>query len=509
MIHIVGLGPGAVDNLTLGAYRQLTRRDCAIRLRTGRHDVAEYLRQEGVDLATYDHFYQQGEDFEHVYRCIAADVIALALSGRQVVYAVPGNPWVAEKTVSLICDLARRQAIAVEVMHGMSSLEAVYGELGLDPSSGITVQDALDGEGLRLDPRTPTLIAQVYNRFVAADLKLTLLEHYPPEHPVTVVTEAGTPRSRKATIPLHDLDRREYGHAEMVFLPACSLPASPGQRLQELVDIMARLRDDGGCPWDQEQTHQSLRPFLIEETYEVLDALDADDQVKLAEELGDLMLQIVFHAQIAAEEGAFTLSDPLSLICEKLVRRHPHVFADVKVSGSRDVLANWRQIKQGEREQNGPAPGNILDTVPRTFPALLEAAKVQSRAREVGFDWPDISGPVHKVREELDELLQAVDHGTSRDTLEELGDLLFAVVNVARFVEAEPENALRLATGKFRRRFARMIRLAEERGQDMSRSTLAELDDLWDATKEKPKAIAGDTEALAEESKAPNLPKEV
>lgn len=484
MIHIVGLGPGDPDHLTLGVHRQLTRPDCAVRLRTGRHDVADYLTGQGVDFATYDHFYQQGEDFERVYRDIAADVVALAASGRQVVYGVPGNPWVAEQTVGLICDLARRQSIPVQVLPSLSSLEAVYGGLGLDPSSGMVVLDALDG-AMRIEPHAPTLITQVYSRYVAADLKLTLLEHYPPEHSVTVVTEAGTARESRATLPLHELDRREYGHAEMIYLPAHAAPPGPGKRLEELVDIMARLRDDGGCPWDQEQTHQSLRPYLIEETYEVLDALDADDPAKLAEELGDLLLQIVFHAQIASEEGTFSLGDSIRLICEKLIRRHPHVFADVMVSGSGEVLANWRQIKQGEREQNGSCPGNILDTVPRTFPALLEAAKVQSRAREVGFDWPDISGPVEKVREELDELLQALNHGAPGDTLEELGDLLFAVVNVARFVGAEPENALRLATGKFRSRFAQVSDLAAQRGLDMKGATLAQLDELWDETKEK------------------------
>jgi tetrapyrrole methylase family protein/MazG family protein len=447
--------------------------------------VADYLRLAGVEFATYDHFYQQGEDFARVYADIAEDVLSLAASGQPVVYAVPGNPWVAEKTVDLICKLARERHLAVEVLHGMSSLEAVYGELGLDPTAGLAVLDALDGSDMQLNPGLPTLIAQVYNRFVAADLKLTLLEHYSPDHPVSVVTDAGTESVRQVTLPLHELDRREYGHAEMVYLPGFSAPPGPGLRLEELAGIMERLRDDGGCPWDQEQTHQSLRPYLIEETYEVLDALDAEDPAKLAEELGDLMLQIVFHAQIAAENGSFTLADPLRLICEKLVRRHPHVFADVMVSGSGEVLANWRQIKQGEREKDGSCPGNILDTVPRAFPALLEAAKVQARAREVGFDWPDMEGPLQKVREELAELLQAVAEKDAAGILEELGDLLFAVVNVSRFAGVEPENALRLATGKFRRRFAQVTDLAAQRGIDMNEATLAELDVLWDEAKEK------------------------
>lgn len=251
--------------------------------------------------------------------------------------------------------------------------------------------------------------------------------------------------------------------------------------LRELVDIMARLRAADGCPWDREQDHGTLKPYLLEEAYEVLEAIDEGAGPKLAEELGDLLLQIVFHAQVAAEDGSFTIDDVTGSICRKLRHRHPHVFADVQVRDSAEVVDNWEQIKRGEPLNEGRV--SALDGVPAALPALHRATKIQKRAAKVGFDWDDASGPTEKVEEELAEVQEARAGGHTARIAEEIGDLLFAVVNLARLLGVDSEDALRVATGRFDARFRAMEDLAREQGIRMGEKTLEELDELWDAVK--------------------------
>jgi len=253
----------------------------------------------------------------------------------------------------------------------------------------------------------------------------------------------------------------------------------------DLVGIMARLRAEGGCPWDREQDHQSLKPYLLEEAYEVLEALDHGSAEKLCDELGDLLLQIVFHAQIATEGKGFTIRDVAARICEKLRRRHPHVFAEVQVRDSNEVVRNWEAIKRAEPPNADRA--SAVDGVPAALPALLRATKVQKRAAKVGFDWDDARGPADKVREELGEVEQAVAEGDRARVAEEIGDLLFAVVNVARLLEVDSEDALRTAVTRFARRFRAMEQMAEAEGLELKRMTLAEMDELWGRAKGVPR----------------------
>ncbi len=255
------------------------------------------------------------------------------------------------------------------------------------------------------------------------------------------------------------------------------------EEFDRLVEIMARLRGPGGCPWDREQTHQSLKRYFLEEVYEALDAIDAGDWGRLAEELGDVILQVVFHAQLAREAGRFDIRDSLRLICEKLVRRHPHVFGNVKVSGPEEVLDNWEHIKRAERAPDGRA--SVLDGVPKAMPALLRAMTIQKKAARIGFDWPDVSGVWEKVAEELRELREAAEAGDEARVREELGDLLFSVVNLARFLQVDAEDALQAATRRFEERFRRMEAQAAERGLDMREMSLEELDELWEEAKQQ------------------------
>lgn len=257
---------------------------------------------------------------------------------------------------------------------------------------------------------------------------------------------------------------------------------------EDLVKIVALLRSENGCPWDKEQDHKSIRRNLIEETYEVAEAIDNEDSGLLREELGDVMLQVVFHAQMEKEAGRFTIDDVADGICKKLVVRHPHVFGEVEANTTEQVLENWDAIKKrtkGQRTQT-----QVLESVPKVLPALMRSEKVQEKAARVGFDWPDVSGAMDKTREELSELGEAAARGSRAETLEETGDLLFSVVNVARKLGVEPEEALTAACEKFIRRFARMEKDAAQQGRELSGMTPAELDEEWEKAKTLPSGTA-------------------
>ncbi len=251
----------------------------------------------------------------------------------------------------------------------------------------------------------------------------------------------------------------------------------------DLVNIIAVLRAPGGCPWDREQTHESIRKNFIEETYEVIEAINKKNPAMLREELGDVLLQIMLHTQMETETGAFTFDDVCDEICKKLIVRHPHVFGDVTVSSAGEVLTNWDAIKMQTKHQK--TVSESIDSVPRELPALMRAQKIQQKAAKAGFDWDDISGALDKVREETDEVREAVRDGDAEHTAEEIGDLLFACVNVCRFAHVDGEETLTAATDKFASRFKLTESLAQEQGIDMKSAPIEELDRLWDEAKKQ------------------------
>ena len=254
------------------------------------------------------------------------------------------------------------------------------------------------------------------------------------------------------------------------------------QPLYELVKIMEKLRAKDGCPWDRKQTHKTLKPYLIEEAYEVISAIDNMNDEELKEELGDLLLQVIFHAQIAKEEGRFNIDDVAKGIVEKLIRRHPHVFGNVKVSGSDEVLENWEKIKKTEGKNS------VFDGVPDGLPALLKARRVQEKAKRVGFDWDSIDGTLDKVKEEFDELSVAIKNDKKNEISEEFGDLLFSLVNVSRFLGIDAEDSLRQTVDKFMRRFMKMEKIVKNReDKDLTNYTLDELDKIWEDVKKEEK----------------------
>jgi MazG family protein len=265
---------------------------------------------------------------------------------------------------------------------------------------------------------------------------------------------------------------------------------SPAARFAALLEIMARLRGPGGCPWDREQTPTSLKPFLIEEAYEVLEAIESGAPDAVSEELGDLLFQVVFHARLAEEAGQFTIADVLDRLARKMVHRHPHVFGDASVGDARAALSQWEAIKQAEATDAGRRR-SVIDGVPRSLPSLLRAQRLQSKAARIGFDWPDASAAWKKVREEMLELDDAIADGDRTHLQEELGDALFSLVNVARLSGIDAEEALQGAIEKFRRRFTAVESELEAAGRKPVDASLEEMDRLWEMIKARERRTDG------------------
>lgn len=477
-ITILGLGPGGPAYLTREAWDLLREAD-EIYLRTRHHPIVAALPTHLV-LHSFDELYQQADDVAEVYETIAQRIIALGQRPQGVVYAVPGHPWVGESSVQRIVARARQISLPVRLVEGLSFIEPTLAVLEVDVLNGLQVADASDLAAAHhppLDPDRPALIGQLDNQQLASDVKLTLMNAYPDEHPVTLVRAAGTRECTRITIPLYELDQgQSLDHLTCLYVPP--LPHAGG--LPTLQETVARLRAPDGCPWDREQTHQTLRSNLLEETYEVLAALDADDPERLCEELGDLLMQIAMHVQIATEEGTFRFADVIGRIDAKLKRRHPHVFGGQTVQDSAEVLRNWEAIKADERVAEGHAPQSRLEGVPAALPALARAQAIGDRAARSGFDWPDIEGVLDKVVEEVREL-RAAEDAAARE--QEMGDLLFTLVNLARWLEVDAESALRRACDRFTQRFAEMERKARSQHSDFASLAPAEQDALWQKAK--------------------------
>ncbi|WP_346353968.1 nucleoside triphosphate pyrophosphohydrolase [Azotosporobacter soli] len=478
-IVIVGLGPGSFKFMTLETLEILQQAQTLL-LRTAKHPTVAGLLQREISFASYDEYYERHETFEQVYAAIAEDCVARALAGEKIVYAVPGSPLVAERTVILIRELARAKQIPVTILPGMSFLEVLYTRLGVDPIEGLSILDACDLAQTAFATTTALVITQVYNQTVASDVKLTLMDSLPDDYEVTLVRGLGLPEESIRRIPLYELDRQaDIDHLTSLYVPKPEEKSPQVFSLEPLVSVMAELRSPEGCLWDLEQNHKTLRRYLVEEVYEVLEAIELADSEKLCEELGDLLLQIVFHARVAEESGEFGMQDVVDVVTEKMIRRHPHVFGEVTVADAADVVVNWEEIKRREHSDRK----RILDGIPAGLPALMHAYKVQGKAAKVGFDWPDAAPVWEKVAEELQELREAVEKKDAKAIEEELGDALFSLVNLARFLSVEPETALTATNQKFRRRFGYIEEKIMKNGEEWKKMSLKQLDLLWNEAK--------------------------
>ena len=478
-ITLLGLGPGDPAQLTRQAWEWLNRIP-EVYLRTAQHPVIAGF-PPSLAVHTFDALYEKADTFEQVYAAIVEQVLELGRRPSGVTYAVPGHPFVAESTGPEIVQRARAEGLPIQVIEGLSFLEPVFSALGIDPFPRLALVDAFELGALHhpnFPPDSPVLITQIFDAFSASAVKLALTAVYPDEQAVKLVHAAGTADQVVEECKLYEIDRSPHiGLLTALYVP----PLSADTSLESFQEVVARLRAPDGCPWDMEQTHNTLRKYLLEETYEALEALDAEDPDALREELGDLMLQIVLHAQIGVEEGEFTMADVLQGINQKIVRRHPHVFGETKIDGVDGVLQNWQKLKELERFDNGVGETKgMLDGVPKILPALSQSQEIQDRAARVGFDWPDIQPVYENLFEEIEEVRQA--EGDDQRACE-LGDLLFAVVNLVRWYKVDAESALRAANTKFRRRFSYIEKRARETGRELTGMTLTEMDQWWDEAK--------------------------
>jgi len=481
-LTVAGMGPGPVGQFTLGALEAARRADALV-LQTIKHPVAEYLKEQGLAFETLDALYEGAEDFD----ALNADAAALlrdrlSQSGNTVLLLYGEGLW-AHALCAPVLQMAADAGAEIELLPGVSGADAAVGAAIMSGApeagaEGMQTVFAAGADAIRPDAGRTLIVREIDGALAAGAVKLWLLEYYPAGHRVYLVREQGG-GARAEAIALHQLDRQATDHTASLLVPPIALEDRERFGFDALVAIMDRLRGEGGCPWDREQTHQSLKQYLIEEAYEVLEALDDGDDEQFADELGDVLLQVVFHARIAREQGRFNDRDVTTAVCRKMLRRHTHIFGDAKADTAADVLVNWEEIKRGEKGVK--AQSEVLSGVPRNLPALLRGEKVQQKAAQVGFDWEKPEQALQKVFEEARELEAELSGGGRVG--EELGDLLFAVVNTARLAGVNSELALTAATDKFIGRFADMEALARKEGLRLDEMGLEALDALWERIK--------------------------
>jgi tetrapyrrole methylase family protein/MazG family protein len=480
-IDVVGLGPGSAEGIPRGAWALLSSGKRVV-LRTQVHPCVLDLQKNGISFTSFDALYEQIDEFAALYNAMAAKLLAMAET-EDVVYAVPGHPLVAEQSVQTL--VARSEGTSVEVCvgPGHSFLDELWTELHVDPIEGFLLLDATALAEWCLQPRLHTVVAQVFSKEVASEVKLTLMAVYPDGYPVTVVRAAGVPGlTETVVLPLHELDlEARFDHLTTVYLPptvrADVLLRDPAYA----VDLIARLRAPGGCPWDRAQTHESLLPYALEEAYEVMDAVLRDDMANLEAELGDLLMQVLLHAQIAAEAGDFDFRDVTAALSEKLIRRHPHVFGDVPASNAEEALNHWNAVKRAEGD--GTEDGSLLANLKFGRPAFEVAEELQKRAASVGFDWQRAEDVLEKVKEEINEFAQECQSGSSDSRMDEFGDILFSLVNVARWYHISFHQALQLANVKFEGRFRKMEQAMRDAGKTWGDYSPEGLNELWKSAK--------------------------
>ncbi|MEC1180196.1 nucleoside triphosphate pyrophosphohydrolase [Metasolibacillus meyeri] len=482
-LTVIGLGAADFEQLPLGVYKKLKSAK-KLYVRTLDHPVIKDLIAEGIEFHSFDAIYEKHDTFQPVYEEIATYLMA-AVQQEPVLYAVPGHPLVAEQTVQHLIEASRNGQIELKIEGGQSFLDPIFTVLQIDPIEGFQL---LDGTSLTMDElnmRQHILIAQVYDEFSASEVKLTLMEKYRDDYPVTIVTAAGSSQEKLVTVPLYELDQvAELNNLTTVYVSPVTTDEDALRDWTTLRRIIAVLRGPNGCPWDRKQTHESLKKYLIEETHEFLAAVDAEDDFAMVEELGDVLLQVFLHAQIGEDNGYFNLEEVLASVSEKMIRRHPHVFGDVSAEDADTVVANWEAIK---RQEKGESEEPLLSSEYRTESSLQTSYNYQKKAASVGFDWPNADDTWDKFAEEWQEFRQEVTEGSATSRLDEFGDVLFTLVNIARFYKISPEEAMIHANEKFARRFGYVEQQVKASGQDFTAFTLEQLDAFWNEAKKQEK----------------------
>lgn len=480
-IIAAGLGPGDLNQLPLGIYR-LLKRSGIVYLRTKDHPVVKELEEEGVNFHSFDSIYEKHDQFEPVYEEICETLLQLSEEST-IVYGVPGHPLVAERTVQLLLERAPEK---IEIAGGQSFIDPLFQALKIDPIEGFQLIDATDINKEHIDVEHHLIIGQVYDPFIASDVKLALMELLPDDYEICIVAAAGSKGEEIRRIPLYMLDREvKVNNLASVYVPPVKEEAILYKKFSKLREIIRILRGPNGCPWDKKQTHQSLKKYLLEEAYELIEAINKEDIDGMIEELGDVLLQVMLHSQIGEDHGYFSIDDVIEGISGKMIRRHPHVFGQVEVNSAEEVVTKWEEIKKAEK---GGKSAPLFKEPGTHLPNLMRAYEIQKQAAKKGFDWEKVEDAWQKVKEELEEFEDEMKLGERSSRLtEEYGDLLFALVNVARFYQINPEECLFSANEKFIRRFSYVGQKVLESGKQFEDFTLEELDSFWEEAKEKEK----------------------
>jgi tetrapyrrole methylase family protein/MazG family protein len=478
-ITIMGLGASDYEQLPIGIYKKLKEAK-KVFVRTMEHPVLRVLQDEGIQFESFDQVYEKHDTFLPVYQEIVEHLLEAAQS-EPIVYAVPGHPLVAEQTVQLLIEAEREGKVQLAIEGGQSFLDPIFAALKIDPIEGFQLLDGTNFSIHDVNMRSHVLIAQVYDQFSASEVKLTLMEKYRDDYPITVVTGAGSSNELIKTIPLYELDQAmELNNLTTIYVPPVKSHLDALKDWTTFRNIIATLRGPNGCPWDRKQTHESLKKYLIEETHEFLAAVDEKDDFGMVEELGDILLQVFLHAQIGEDEGYFNLEEVLESISEKMIRRHPHVFGDLSVKDADEVVLNWEEIKKQEK---GEQKESLLKGEYRPNSSLQTSYNYQKKAATVGFDWPDASGALSKFDEEWKEFREELEKGNNESIMDEFGDVLFTLVNIARFYNISPEEAMVHANEKFARRFRFVEEQVRKSGKTFQDFTLEQLDEFWNEAK--------------------------
>lgn len=478
-IEVLGLGAGDIEQLPLGIYRKLISSKKPIYVRTLEHPVIATLANEGVQFISFDNLYKKATDFQVVYEQIT-DTLLQRVKNESLIYAVPGHPMLAEKTVQL---LLQQTEYEVTVLGGQSYLDDLFTSLKIDPIDGFQFIDGTSFERRQLDYRSHLIFCQVYDQFIASDVKIALLEDLPPHYPVTIIDAAGSERERIETVALETLDHSFIqSNLTSVYVPPVQ-SYELNHHFYRLKEVIQTLRGPNGCPWDRKQTHESLREYALEEVYELIEAIHLEDDELIVEELGDLLLQVMLHSQIGEDAGYFTIDDVIGTLTNKMIYRHPHVFGDNMIESMSDLTKKWEQLKQ--KESGKKDRKSILDGIPKQMPALLKSYSIQKKASKVGFTWKNVNDVWRKLLEELEEVKEAIEADDKVEIEKEFGDVFFVLVNLARYYHIHPEIALNRANEKFMLRFSYIEKKLSEQGKSIAHVSLDEMDTYWDEAKRK------------------------
>lgn len=482
-IKIIGLGAGDIDQLPLGVYRSLIDDNKTVYVRTKDHPVISTLKQEGITFYSFDSIYEKHNQFEAVYEEIVEFLLEKAKE-MDIVYAVPGHPLVAEKTVQLLIEKDKEGIASIEIAGGQSFLDSIFQALRIDPIEGFQLLDGTALNRASIQLRNHLIIGQVYDTFSASEVKLTLMDMLPYDYPIKIVTAAGSSLEKIKEIELHELDREvDLNNLTSIYVPPVQEEKFLYKEFSQLRQIIAELRGPNGCPWDKKQTHESLRKYLLEESYELIEAINEGDIDHIIEELGDVLLQVMLHSQIGEDEGYFSIDDVLEGISDKMIRRHPHVFGEEQADSVDDVMKHWQNAKKQEAKTDRES---VLEGINSALPNLMQAYELQKRAAKIGFDWTNVEGAWEKVKEEILEFQEELKEVNNNEQIEsEFGDILFSLVNIARFYKVDPELAIFRTNKKFIQRFSYIEERVKESGKEWSQMNLEELDQFWNEAKKK------------------------